>query len=71
MNWREQRREPVIADLAMGVQEDDNLAASGDRAIVPTPDQPLSLRVPDDSNASSIIGLLHFLVELLVQVFQL
>lgn len=43
----EQRRQPVGADLAVGVEEDDDLAPRGHCAVVPAADESLALGVAD------------------------
>ena len=71
VDGREQRRQPVCADLAVGVEEDDDLAPRGHRAVVPAPDETLSLGVPDEPHPPLVVRLLQLALEGLVQVLQL
>jgi hypothetical protein len=39
MNWCQQRGQPVVADFAVSVEEDDDLAGGRDGAVVAGPRQ--------------------------------
>ena len=47
MNGSEERREPVVADLAVSVEKYDYLSVSGDGAVVTGTDETLAFGVPD------------------------